>query len=796
MTSRSKRLVQTASFIALASGVTACGRQRGPTDTVDRVVTDTHAPQFILEPAADNIQSSSADLLFSVNEKAEGALIVRKDAALALTNAEVEGAPDKKPMSVKAFETTRLSVTQLEPDQTYQFFLTIKDLNGNTIGEPVIKEFKTARAVIASSLAGTPNIAREGVAWSFKPTGLPDDCALKIVHGPLWMKLSAGGAGVEGVPDLREQAQILFKLESIGEYCSGFGDFKIKVVGDPLFNVAWHMNPDASSSFSWFSGRQQSGINLASAINQGFTGAAITMTMIDSGMLINHPDLKHNINPAGNINLEPLLGVACQVCDATDTSPPLAPGEPGDQGTAVAGIIAAEGWNSIGSRGIAPSVKISAYNLTAPRFPDVSENDFLRIFAISSDIVCHSGTAKIKILTELPVFNFDTYDRAQKSKVSVGRSEKGIVYLKAAGDHDAAGGNAAFDQRNVTSWGMIIGSHNVLAVKSRKANTGANLWISGPGGEAGHQSNYDEMPGVKTVSDFYPGIVSTDIFNPEFPCSVGFAKRPQYFQPNVDPDPAIFNVGRSSGFNLGWHPLNQDCQYTATVANTPAATGVVAGAVALLLEAKPELTWRDIKHVLAKSARPIDLNRAPEITNIRGSFYQRSLPWITNAAGFKFHNAYGFGALDIGKALAIAQSPSFRSLPRQEDSNWILADSPVARIPPASIAGVFSDYFHVNDVLIESVQIRVNIAHAKAGNLGVELVSPNGTRSILKAVKDGARFPNLTDMIFLSNAFYGERSRGTWQLRVVDGKEVAQAGYLNSWSFRITGHKSGGELQL
>ena len=67
---------------------------------------------------------------------------------------------------------------------------------------------------------------------------------------------------------------------------------------------------------------------------------------------------------------------------------------------------------------------------------------------------------------------------------------------------------------------------------------------------------------------------------------------------------------------------------------------MVAGVVALMLEANSELTWRDIKYILAKTAVQND---------------EYDTRWIQNSAGYKFNNAYGFGALNANTAVDMAK---------------------------------------------------------------------------------------------------------------------------------------------
>jgi subtilisin-like proprotein convertase family protein len=90
--------------------------------------------------------------------------------------------------------------------------------------------------------------------------------------------------------------------------------------------------------------------------------------------------------------------------------------------------------------------------------------------------------------------------------------------------------------------------------------------------------------------------------------------------------------------------------------------------------------------------------------------------------------------------------------------------------------------------VIEAVQVRVSLTHPFLGDLGIEVISPAGTRSIVKNIEDGYfNSANLSNQIFLSNAFYGENPAGTWTIKVVDAL-TGDTGTLTNWAIRVYGH--------
>jgi hypothetical protein len=205
------------------------------------------------------------------------------------------------------------------------------------------------------------------------------------------------------------------------------------------------------------------------------------------------------------------------------------------------------------------------------------------------------------------------------------------------------------------------------------------------------------------------------------------------------------------------------------------------------LEANPTLNWRDVKHVLQRTARQVDANISALTVNLSDGAYVAEPAWATNAAGVKFHNRYGFGGIDAAAAVALAKTTTASSLGTFVETNWL--GSGVVSLPIAdnSIVGASSTISETSNLQIEAVRIKIDVTHPSAGDLGVELISPSGTRSVLFTIRGGFSSSDDLKMELMSNMFYDENSTGTWTLKVVDGK-TTDGGTLNEWSIKIYGH--------
>jgi subtilisin-like proprotein convertase family protein len=220
-----------------------------------------------------------------------------------------------------------------------------------------------------------------------------------------------------------------------------------------------------------------------------------------------------------------------------------------------------------------------------------------------------------------------------------------------------------------------------------------------------------------------------------------------------------------------------------------AAVPIVSGSVALLLEKNPNLTWRDIKYILAKTAKKIDPNFKGIKIKVNDNLeYLLDQGWITNKAGFSFSNWYGFGVIDVEKALEFAKNYNFK-FPKFIEKEWIINTKDVIL---SNIFGLFQTEINVpkNESLnIESIQIRVSIESQYIGDISLELISPQGTKSIIwHAGNAFTSNGNLEDMQMLSNAFYGEKSYGIWKLNVINIGFHKKNPKFKQWKLKVSGH--------
>ena len=125
------------------------------------------------------------------------------------------------------------------------------------------------------------------------------------------------------------------------------------------------------------------------------------------------------------------------------------------------------------------------------------------------------------------------------------------------------------------------------------------------------------------------------------------------------------------------------------------------------------MTWRDVKHILASTARKIDSSVAGVSLTIGEETKEVLLPWTDNAAGYSFHDWYGFGAVHVDDAVEFAQSYGANSLGEFHESAWFELNTP-SSITDNDLTGVRQTLNVLGpfaDANIEAVVVEIDWEH-------------------------------------------------------------------------------------
>ena len=526
---------------------------------------------------------------------------------------------------------------------------------------------------------------------------------------------------------------------------------------DPLSYKAWHLNYEDYNSHHSDLSPYTFDINVRSVYQKGITGKGVVVAVSDSGVELTHEDLEENHKPGISKNFladPPYTGEA--VVD---------PSDPSSHGTAVTGIIAATALNSKGAYGVAFDAQFGGFN-----FLDSEQN-------LAQELEQMKGPFHIFNYSygDATLFNYNEIASNASSKAAIisqmkETTENGAVYVKASGNERidffdflpplfifGYYGNNNFSEIHSYPYFIVVGAIERSGSYSEYSTPGSNLWVVAPG---------------------------SDIFSIDF-------------------------MGCHWGDNTTLSESDPLCSYRA-FRGTSAAAPIVSGVIALLYEANPELTWRDIKHILASTAHHESLLPPPR-DHPGGSDFELTdhdyeQGWVTNAAGFTFSNQYGFGLVDAARAVEMAESYDVELGTFEEtvdDTGAWRYGSEVLNlsIPDEDAQGVSSELCVDQNLVIEKVQIRLTLTHPFVSDLGVELTSPSGTKSIILNINSGVEIGGITgfnDFLFGTNAFYGETSYGdtateetscgVWTLKVIDGG-VADEGTLKGWKINIQGRQ-------
>ncbi|KAJ2906436.1 hypothetical protein MKZ38_001796 [Zalerion maritima] len=211
---------------------------------------------------------------------------------------------------------------------------------------------------------------------------------------------------------------------------------------------------------------------------------------------------------------------------------------------------------------------------------------------------------------------------------------------------------------------------------------------------------------------------------------------------------------------------------------TSAAAPLGAGIIALALEVRPDLTWRDMQYIVLEAAVPVDLDNP-------------DLAWQTTAIGKKFSHSFGYGKLDAWRLVDIARTWEKVKPQSWLWSPWIHVNQDI----PQGQTGLQVDYEVTEQMMkdanlarLEHITITMNAEHTRRGDMSVDLISPSGvvshiaTNRKLDSSKEG-----YADWTFMTVAHWGEDGIGTWSIVIKDIKENKNKGKLVDFHLKFWG---------
>ena len=533
---------------------------------------------------------------------------------------------------------------------------------------------------------------------------------------------------------------------------------------DPLYFMQWYLQNSGDTPFGHGEWEESADINIQNMLNQ-YTGTGQTIVISDSGILLDHPDLE-------NTSLEN----SKNYLNSSNNDP--SPSSDSDtHGTFVMGVVGATTNNGIGLVGVSPEATLVGYRFigapnTATNFFDQMESSTPSTFNYSYGYPNCEVTPSTYFtnITDYPfTLKHNTYSSKHIYVTAAGNDQFGDLEGCLGNEGEVFIGNSNYNQDKVYSEIVVVGATNSLGRPTRYTTPGSNVLVAAPGGE------------------YHGFMIGLDLPG----CSAGASK-----------DSAFDPVSFINELETGNYLFNSNCDYTYSgMQGSSFSSPLVTGLISLIRQACPNCDYRDVKYLLIHGANQIEnfpvhehfLNEAYPLINhdLEGHDWDKGN--IENTYGLTFNNFTGYGVIDVKETLALAevyidQVGEMRQT-IQENLKPTYEDNSTYAVPDNNSSGTnVSINVNAHNFTVEHIKLDIRINHLFPDEVGIEITSPSGTKSVVSYTNTDVLPDSINGEIisYGINAFYGENSFGEWEIKFIDG-ELNDSGNIDYIGLTLSG---------
>ncbi|MGE0200767.1 MAG: S8 family serine peptidase [Candidatus Melainabacteria bacterium] len=432
-----------------------------------------------------------------------------------------------------------------------------------------------------------------------------------------------------------------------------------------------------------------------------YTGAGVTVGVVDDGIQANHPELAGNYD--ASIDYDFVAGTSNVTQYVT-------------HGTSVAGCIAAAN-DGTGTTGVAYGATITSFKLLGgsgiylsqvqgalSQNVDVSNNSW----GWTQPFAAHGFTSGI--------------ESTLQSAVTNNRGGLGTVFVFSAGNSGAEADNANYSEMLNSRFTIGVGATNQDGTLTSFSTPGAPVLVSAPGA----------------------AVYTTDVTG-------------------------------SGGYASGNY---------ASMYGTSFSAPITSAVVALMLEANSSLGYRDVQEILAYSAIKTDAGDPGWATN-------GATNW--NGGGMHVNDGLGYGLIDATAAVRLAETWLITGNSAHVFSNEANITVSSGAMNQVVDNNTIQNVLNISGAIdIDHVEVVLSFSHNYVPQLQIELVSPDGTSSVLFDHPPASNSYGSVITTYQSNwslsstHHWGEVGTGNWTLRITDSA-AGNAGTLTGWTLKLWG---------